>query len=124
MNVRNAKSVLPCSPCLLLVVIGALCACSEFETGYFQDKVNQVTQEVVARRYGAPHKLDKLQDGRSVWTYFDRGSGTSGYSGYARASYCRAYVMTFDQTEVLRDWQQQDCATRPATITEPFVDHK
>lgn len=32
--------------------------------------------------------------------------------------------MTFDQTEVLRDWQQQDCATRPATITEPFSDHK
>ena len=109
---------------LPVLALGLLCACGEFGTGYFQGQVNQAPQEVVAKRYGAPHKLDKLPDGRSVWTYFDRGSGTSGYGGYVPMSYCRAYIMTFDQTEVLRDWQQQDCATRPATITEPFSDHK
>ena len=97
-------------------------ACGEFETGYFQSKVNQVTQEEVAKRYGAPHKQEKQPDGRSLWTYFVRGSGTSGYSGYARAEYCRAYLLTFDQEGMLRDWHDQDCATKPAKITDPFSD--
>lgn len=106
------------------LALGVLSACGGFQTGYFQGQVNQATQEIVFKRYGAPHKLEKLPDGGSIWTYFDRGSGTSGYSGYVRTSYCRAYIMTFDQTEVLRDWKQEDCATRPATITDPFSDHK
>lgn len=107
--------------CLVLafVVCGA---CGEFETGYFQSKVNQVTQDDVAKRYGAPHTVDTQPDGRSLWTYYVRGSGTSGYSGTARASYCRAYRLTFDDRKVLRDWQEENCATKPATITEPFSD--
>ena len=109
---------------LFVLALGALCGCGEFKTRYFEGQVNQATQEIVAKRYGAPHKLDKLPDGWSVWTYFNRGSGTSGYSDYVHTSYCRAYIMTFDQTEVLRDWKQQDCATRPATITEPFSDRR
>jgi hypothetical protein len=97
-------------------------ACGEFETGYFQSKVNQVTQEEVIKRYGAPHQQDKQTDGRALWTYYVRGSGTSGYSGYARAEYCRAYLLTFDQQGILRDWREQDCAMKPAKITEPFSD--
>lgn len=107
--------------CLVLGLV--FCgACGEFETGYFQSKVNQVTQDEVAKRYGMPHKQEKQPDGRSLWTYYVRGSGTSGYSGYARAEYCRAYLLTFDQQGTLRDWHDQDCATKPATITEPFSD--
>lgn len=94
---------------------GMVCACSQFETGYFQSKVNQVTQEAVAHQYGAPHKQDQLPDGRSVWTYFDRGSSTSGYGGYMRRSSCTSYVLTFDHTYVLRDWKQQDCTTQLTT---------
>jgi hypothetical protein len=109
---------------LPLLAFGVFSACGVIETGYFQGQVNQATQDIVYKRYGAPHKLEKLPDGGSVWTYFDRGSGTSGYSGYVRTSYCRAYIMTFDQTEVLRDWKREDCATRPATITDPFSDRK
>ena len=104
---------------LALVFCGA---CGEFETGYFQSKVNQVTQEEVAKRYGAPHKQEPQADGRVLWTYYVRGSGTSGYSGYARAEYCRAYLLTFDQQGLLRDWHDQDCGTKPAKITEPFSD--
>lgn len=107
-----------------VLVLGMLSACSGFEAAYFQDKVNQVTQEAVAHRYGAPHKIEKEQNGHSVWTYFERGSGTSGYSGYARPSSCKAYVLMFDQDAVLRYWKQEDCTTRPATITGPFLDHK
>lgn len=109
--------------CSCLVLALAFCgACGEFETGYFQSKVNQVTKEEVTKRYGVPHKQENLADGRSLWTYYVRGSGTSSYSGYARAEYCRAYLLTFDQQGTLRDWRDQDCATKPATITEPFSD--
>lgn len=97
-------------------------ACGEFETGYFQSKVNQVSQEEVAKRYGMPHKQETQSDGRSLWTYFVRGSGTSGYSGYARTEYCRAYFLTFDRQGTLRDWRDQDCGLKPATIIEPFSD--
>ena len=106
-----------------LVLVLAFCgACGEFETGYFQSKVNQVAQDEVAKRYGMPHKQEKQPDGHSLWTYFVRGSGTSGYSGYARTEYCRAYLLTFDQQGMLRDWHDQDCATPPAKITDPFSD--
>lgn len=84
-------------------------ACSEFETGYFRERVNEVSIEQVVKRYGPPHKNEQLDGGRRAWTYFDRGSGTSGYSGMARSTYCRAYVLTFDQEEVLREWRQQEC---------------
>lgn len=86
-----------------------LFGCSQFETGYFQHKVGQVTQDVVASRYGAPHKTDESPDGQAVWTYFDRGSSTAGYGGYAPTAPCKAYVLMFDQSSVLRDWKQQDC---------------
>lgn len=108
----------------LLPVAGvALLACSEFETTYFQNKVNQVTQNVVAGRYGMPHKEERLPAGGSVWTYFDRGSGTVGYSGRAASHKCEAYLLTFDQSGVLRDWEQQDCTSQSGPITEPSSDH-
>lgn len=107
---------------VLVFFLGLLCGCGELETGYFQSKVNQVTQAEVARRYGAPHKMEKQPDGRTLWIYYVRGSGTGSYSGTARASYCRAYLLTFDDHEVLRDWREEDCATKPATISEPFSD--
>lgn len=96
---------------LAVPAIGFL-ACSEFETGYYQGRVNEATQEVVAGRYGVPHDRREISGGRTVWTYFDRGSGTSGYTGYAQSRYCRAYVLTFDEQGVLRDWQQEDCSGR------------
>jgi hypothetical protein len=86
-----------------------LMACSDLDGVYFQHRVSAVTAEQVAKRYGPPHKLDRRQDGGMVWTYFDRGSGSVGYTGVGRASYCHKYVLTFDPQEVLRDWQQQDC---------------
>lgn len=106
--VRKLQSIL-----LLSVVVAGLSACSELETKYFKDRVNEVSQDIVARRYGTPHRAETLSDGRSVWTYFDRGSGTSGYAGTARSSYCRAYLLTFDQESMLREWRQQDCSGRP-----------
>ncbi len=103
-------------------VLGVAFGCGEFETAYFRERVNQVTQEVVAQRYGSPHKLEKQPEGSSVWTYYVRGSGTIGYGGYARAAHCRAYVLTFDSQDVLRDWREENCGMKPAVITDPFSD--
>lgn len=108
---------------LLPVALVALSACSELETGYFRSKVGQVSQNLVANRYGPPYKVDKLQTGGSVWTYFERGSSTVGYTGRAGSHKCKAYLLTFDQSGVLRDWKQQDCAPQPGPITEPSSDH-
>lgn len=117
------KMILQTSKYLVLAGFGMLFACSQFETGYFQSKVDQVTQDVVASRYGAPHKMDKLPDGRVVWIYFDRGSSTTGYGGYASSAPCKAYLLTFDESNVLRDWKLQDCTSQQETISEPPSDH-
>lgn len=113
-----------CFRWVLVAAIGTFVACSDFGALYFRDEVDKVNQGNVARKYGEPHQIDKRQDGSIVWTYYNRGSGTSGYSGYARSQYCRAYVLTFDENEVLREWQEQDCSTHPAKVTGPFSDHK
>ncbi len=76
---------------------------------YFQDEVNEATQAMVGERYGTPHKVQPSPDGGETWTYFERGSGTAGFSGQARGGGCRAYVLTFDKQTILRDWQQQSC---------------
>ncbi|MCG3778432.1 MAG: hypothetical protein JW388_1153 [Nitrospira sp.] len=95
--------------CVFIVALGAVSACSDFETRYFKDRVNEATTEGVAKRYGLPHKVEQREGGQTVWTYFERGSGTSSYAGTARSSFCRAYVLIFDRQETLRNWQQQEC---------------
>lgn len=94
---------------VLVFLLGAVSACSEIETQYFKDRVNEATAERVAKRYGSPHKVEERQGHQVVWTYFDRGSANSGYAGTARSSFCRAYVLTFDREGILRNWQQLDC---------------
>ncbi len=96
---------------VLLCSAVALAACSDMEGSYFKQRVNEATQDAVARRYGMPHKVDRLQDGRSAWTYFERGSGTASFSGTAKSHYCRAYVLTFDTQGVLRDWREDHCTS-------------
>lgn len=76
---------------------------------YFEDAINQATQDVVGKRYGSPHKTQATVDGGEAWTYFERGSGTAGFGGQVRGTGCRAYVLTFDKERVLRRWQQLPC---------------
>lgn len=95
---------------VLTVLVFAIVSCDRFiETAYFQHKVNEATQETVGKRYGPPHQTEVLQNGGEAWTYYDRGSGTASYSGYATSTFCRAYVLTFDKQGVLRDWSQHQC---------------
>jgi hypothetical protein len=39
-----------------VMLIGSV-ACSEFETGYFQGRVNETTEQAVINRYGPPLRL-------------------------------------------------------------------
>jgi hypothetical protein len=91
-----------------VVLMGSV-ACADFETGHFQSRVNEATEEMVVKRYGPPHQIEQREGNQTVWTYFDRGSGTSGYAGTSRSSFCIAYLLTFDQRGILRVWQQQEC---------------
>ena len=93
----------------LLSLLGGIAACSELELNYFQHRTNEVTIEQVAKRYGAPHKAEQQDGEKTVWTYYDRGSGTAGYTGIARGGFCRAYVLTFDKQDILRTWKQEEC---------------
>lgn len=86
----------------------ALSACSG-GSKYFQDAINQATQDMVGKRYGTAHKTQATVDGGEVWTYFERGSGTASFGGQVRGSGCRAYVLTFDKERVLRRWEQLPC---------------
>ncbi len=94
---------------VFICALGAVSACSEFETQYFKDRVNEATAERVAKRYGLPHKVEQREGRQTVWTYFERGSATSSYAGTARSSFCRAYALTFDREGILRDWKQLEC---------------
>ena len=91
------------------VLLGATVACSDLGTEYFKNNVNEVTTDNVASRYGSPHKIEELEGNQTRWTYFKRSSATVGYSGIARGEDCKAYVLTFDRHNVLRDWQQVSC---------------
>lgn len=51
-----------CRVVLTLLLFGNV-ACDLHEAAYFQDRVNEVTQEKVAKRYGSPHKTEVLQNG-------------------------------------------------------------
>ncbi len=103
MWIQNTAGVFCCIAALWMT------ACGIIETGYFKNRVDEATQDIVERRYGPPHRLEQRPEGGSVWTYFDRGSATASYAGTARSTYCRAYVLTFDEQEVLREWRQEDC---------------
>jgi len=92
-----------------VILLGMSIACSEIESQYFKNGVNTSTAEQVASRYGAPHKVRKIDGGGMVWSYFDRGSGTGTFAGYAKSTYCHVYILTFDKDEILRDWQQDRC---------------
>jgi hypothetical protein len=93
---------------LASALFGGILSCSD-EGEYFKKKINEVTTEHVAKRYGSPHKIEELEGNQTRWTYFKRSSGTVGYTGIARGESCQAYQLTFDRHNVLRDWQQVSC---------------
>lgn len=46
--------------CLAVVLMRPM-ACTGFETGYFQGRVDEATAQTVASRYGEPHKVERRE---------------------------------------------------------------
>lgn len=90
-------------------LIALATACSGLESERFKNRVNEATADQVVKRYGTPHRSEQRAGGMTEWTYYERGSGTAGYSGIAKGGFCHAYVLTFDAETILRDWKQDDC---------------
>jgi len=65
---------------------------------YFKQHVNRVSRDAVAQRFGPPHRAQALTTGGAVWAYESRDR-----------SECTAYILRFDQEQVLGDWQAQRC---------------
>ena len=86
-----------------------IAGCADVGADYFRQEIDVATLEMVGERYGAPHNQQVQENGNIVWTYFDRGSGTSSYGGRVTSAYCRAHVLTFDKRHVLTAWQVNRC---------------
>jgi hypothetical protein len=83
---------------VLAVMILGLVACASERERYLKQNVNQVSQDAVAKRFGPPSLSQELTTGETVWSYESRDG-----------SDCKAYILTFDRTKVLRDWKEQKC---------------
>ncbi len=94
---------------VVLLVYSAAVSCSHLGSPYFRDKINDVTQERVLERHGVPHDQRSLANGGAVWTYYERSRASTGDASPASADSCRAYVLTFDAQNVLREWKQETC---------------
>ncbi len=85
-------------------------SCTPWEVTYLEKAVDHATQAEVTRRFGSPHSTKALPAGGSAWTYQYRGSAVGPMGGVDTGNaYCREYVLTFDQKDVLRSWTRQQC---------------
>ena len=42
------------------------------ENNYFQDRLNQATRDLVAKRYGPANRVEFASDGGQVWIYIEQ----------------------------------------------------
>ena len=82
----------------LVVLLLVLVACENERARYFRKHTNHIAQDAVARRFGPPHRAQALTIGGTVWSY-----------EYRDKSDCTVYILRFDQTKVLRDWNERPC---------------
>ena len=82
---------------LTLMTLG-LVACESEHAYYFKNRVNQISQDAVVRRFGPPHRAQALTTGDMVWSY-----------EFRDRSNCTAHILRFDQAKVLRDWNERTC---------------
>lgn len=90
-----------------------LCACAvsqPWPAHYLSTGVDRATQDEVMAELGPPYETHPLPDGGMEWHYHQRRGrpmvGPHGTMGGSTSLECEEYVLRFDQTGVLRDWNQ------------------
>ena len=127
---------------LLLMLGFWLTACNHWRDDYFDDGVGEVTQQDVRIKLGKPHIVkDPFLSEETTWIYryglseseLDPmgvktlghgvnvlgesaaailGKGGEEGSGSRERVLCVRYVLTFDESKVLRDWKREPCQPR------------
>ncbi len=129
--------------CLAWMVFG----CSHWRDRYFSSGVDDVTQLDVREKFGKPHIVEKsLLEKKTTWIYRialpeseldpsglkSFGSGVAELGGAVAAIVgkgpegsaskekiiCLRYELTFDETEVLRDWVREPCKLKKKPATQ------
>jgi hypothetical protein len=132
----------------LLILIGLQIGCSHWRDDFFDDGVDEITQEDVRKKLGKPHIVkDPFLSEETTWTYrygvsesemnplgvktlgqginvlADTAAsliGKGGGGGQQRERVlCVRYVLTFDESQILREWTREPCQThRPNNLLE------
>ncbi len=127
---------------IVAVALGlTLTACGgPWRDTYFKRGINRLTQDEIAEKLGPPHTAKTpVLGGESVWTYrfpmsdkelrpwsldtMTKGAlnvtqqaaaliGKGGGEGARETLYCYRYVLTFDESKVLKSWKREDCVPR------------
>lgn len=95
---------------MFFLVAAMLSSCTPWRSSYLIQVNNHATQDDIVVKLGPPDRKQPLSDGREIWAYRYTGSSVYGNQGnvYGSSS-CREYILTFDQSKILRDWVRQSC---------------
>ncbi|UCE64206.1 MAG: hypothetical protein JSU59_03430 [Nitrospirota bacterium] len=125
----------------LLILIGMPIGCSHWRDDFFDDGVDEITQEDVRKKLGKPHIVkDPFLSEETTWIYRygvsesemnpvgvkTLGQGInvlaataasligkgSGETNQRERVLCVRYVLVFDESKVLRQWTREPCQTR------------
>lgn len=92
-----------------IVCLGAL-SCASGNAGYLDKSVNHATEQEIQKRFGNPQMTSALGKGGTEWTYRYRSSQVGPFGGVdSGGAACREFVLTFDETHILRKWKRQMC---------------
>jgi hypothetical protein len=82
--------------CLLVL---ASCAHTPPRVNEFESAIGRATQDELARRFGYPQRLKKLEDGTEAWDY----------EFLAGRSRCVGYRVFFDEEQRSTNWESMPC---------------
>ena len=81
--------------CLIAALLFFTISACTWRAEYLEEVKGRANQDDIAQRLGAPTNTHKLNKGGEVWTYEVCRGG------------CVYYVLTFDEQQILRNWQRQ-----------------
>ncbi len=121
----------------LAIIVLSLGACNHWRDSYLDDAVEEATQDDIVAKFGEPwRKKESLLKGESTWIYRyaltkseldpmgvnTLGKGVTQVANTAASMIgkgdpnlgvdkpqCFHYVLTFDQSKVLKEWVRESC---------------